>query len=106
MSQDDEKPKRVRKKRKAAETKVEEAQAPKEKVDESLPILPLRNAVLFPSALMPIVVGRPRTLRLIKHAEANGGIVGVLSQKDKETEDPGYAEFHDYGTAARILKIM
>ena len=44
---------------------------------ELLPVLPLRNAVLFPTALMPIVVGRPKTVRLLKHIEATGGMVGV-----------------------------
>ncbi len=71
-----------------------------------LPILPLRNAVLFPTALMPIVVGRPKTVRLLKHIEEQQGLIGVLPQKDKEVEDPQPEDFHGYGTAARIRKVM
>ena len=106
MSRDDEKPgsgKKAPKESKAAKNieTDEEMDGP-----ASLPILPLRNAVLFPSALMPIVVGRPKTLKLLKHAELHGGVVGVLTQIDREVEDPGWDDFYEYGTAARILKVM
>ncbi|MBR58887.1 MAG: endopeptidase La [Myxococcales bacterium] len=73
---------------------------------EELPLLPLRNAVLFPSALMPIVVGRPKTVELLQHVETHGGIIAVLTQRDKEVEEPTAEDFYEYGTAARILKVM
>ncbi len=74
---------------------------------ESLAILPLRNSVLFPASVVPVNVGRPRSVRLIE--EAFGGerpTIGVVAQKVAETEDPQFADLYQMGTVARILKVI
>ncbi len=74
---------------------------------EALPILPLRNSVLFPASVVPVNVGRPRSVRLIE--EAFGGerpTIGVVAQKLAETEDPQFADLYRMGTVARILKVI
>jgi len=74
---------------------------------ESLAILPLRNSVLFPASVVPVNVGRPRSVRLIE--EAFGGerpTIGVVAQKVAETEDPQFADLFQMGTVARILKVI
>ena len=74
---------------------------------EALPILPLRNSVLFPASVVPVNVGRPRSVRLIE--EAFGGerpTIGVVAQKLAETEDPQFADLYTMGTVARILKVI
>ncbi len=74
---------------------------------EALPILPLRNSVLFPASVVPVNVGRPRSVRLIE--EAFGGerpTIGVVAQKLAETEDPQFGELYKMGTVARILKVI
>ena len=74
---------------------------------ESLAILPLRNSVLFPASVVPVNVGRPRSVRLIE--EAFGGerpTIGVVAQKIAETEDPQFADLYQMGTVARILKVI
>ena len=59
-----------------------------EKVGEELPILPLRNMVLFPGVAMPVMIGRPKSMRLIKEAAHKKSLIGVVCQKDMNTEDP------------------
>ncbi|MET0342790.1 MAG: endopeptidase La [Polyangiales bacterium] len=74
---------------------------------EALPILPLRNSVLFPASVVPVNVGRPRSVRLIE--EAFGGerpTIGVVAQRQAETEDPQFADLYKMGTVARILKVI
>ena len=58
-----------------------------EKVGEELPILPLRNMVLFPGVAMPVMIGRPKSMRLIKEAAHKKSLIGVVCQKDMNTED-------------------
>jgi len=77
------------------------------KPPETLPILPLRNSVLFPASVVPVNVGRARSVRLIE--EAFGGdrpTIGVVAQKVAETEDPGFSDLYSVGTVARILKVI
>lgn len=73
-------------------------------LEQVLPVLPLRNSVLYPGALMPLAVGRPKTLRLLS-AVGTGGIIAIVSQKEKELDDPEADELYWTGTSARILRV-
>lgn len=75
-------------------------------VPDSLPILPLKNTVLFPGVVVPITVGRDRSLALVKEAYAGDKIIGVVTQKDEDVEEPGYDDLHKIGTVAQILKLI
>jgi len=77
-----------------------------EKVPDSLPILPLRNTVLFPGVVIPITVGRDKSIKLIKEHYKGERIVGVVAQKDPEVEDPAFDDLHKIGTVAYIIKIL
>ncbi|MCG8372663.1 MAG: endopeptidase La, partial [Balneolales bacterium] len=75
-------------------------------VPESLPILPLKNTVLFPGVVVPITVGRDRSLALVKDAYAGDKTIGVVTQKDIDVEEPNYDDLHKIGTVAQILKLI
>lgn len=77
-----------------------------ENVPEHLPILPLRNTVLFPGVVIPITVGRDKSIRLIKDVHAANKIVGVVSQRDSSIEDPSSGDLYDVGTVAQIVKMF
>jgi ATP-dependent Lon protease len=77
-----------------------------ENVPPILPILPLRNTVLFPGVVIPITVGRDKSIRLIKEFYKGERIIGVVSQKDGDIEDPGYDDLNKIGTVAYIIKIL
>ncbi|MEC9073356.1 MAG: LON peptidase substrate-binding domain-containing protein, partial [Myxococcota bacterium] len=74
-------------------------------LEATMPVLPLRNSVLYPGALMPLAVGRPKTLRLL-NAIGTHGVITIVSQRDKETDEPSVEDLYWVGTAARILKIL
>ena len=78
----------------------------KEKNPDSLPILPLRNTVLFPGVIIPITVTRERSVKLIKEAEKNNKIIGVVAQKDSKVELPKEDDLNRIGTVAQILKVL
>lgn len=73
---------------------------------DTLPILPLKNTVLFPGIVTPITIGRDKSIRAVQHAYDNGRFIGVLSQRDMKFEAPGPNDLHDIGTVARILKLL
>jgi ATP-dependent Lon protease len=75
-------------------------------IPESLPILPLKNTVLFPGVVVPITVGRDRSLTLVKEAYAGDKVIGVVTQIDEGIESPGYEDLHRVGTVAQILKLI
>src|SRR5512135_2853998 len=76
-------------------------------IPDVLPILPLRNSVLFPGAIIPIDVGRRKSVRLVEDAIAKERpVIGILTQKDARTEDPGAGDLYMVGCAARILKVI
>ena len=77
-----------------------------EEVPEELPVLPLRNAVLFPSVVIPITVGRDKSIRLIKEFYKKKQIIGVAAQKNSDVEDPTIDDLYKVGTVAQILKII
>lgn len=77
-----------------------------EQTPEVLPILPLRNTVLFPGVVIPITVGRDKSIKLIKDANKGNKIIGVVAQKDTSIEDPNYDQLNHVGTMALIIKVL
>jgi ATP-dependent Lon protease len=75
-------------------------------VPSILPLLPLRNSVLFPGVIIPITVGRKKTIKLIRDAYKGDKLVGAVAQKDMETDDPLLNDLHRIGTVAKIIKIL
>lgn len=73
---------------------------------ESLSILPLRNTVLFPGVVIPITVGRDKSIKLVKEAYKGDRIIGVVSQQNMAIEDPTFEQLHQVGTVAMIIKIL
>ena len=84
----------------------DEAKISKEDAPDVIPILPLRNTVLFPGVIIPITIGRDRSIRLIKDAEKGNKMIGVVAQKDFDTELPDKDDLHKVGTIANILKML
>ena len=82
-------------------SKLNEADIP-----EELPILALRNAVLFPNTVIPITIGREKSLRLVKEAYKANKIIGAVTQKDVKVEEPERKDLYDIGTLARIIKLI
>lgn len=75
-------------------------------IDETLPILPLRNMVLFPGVVMPVAVGRKSSLKLVKAAEKKNFHIGVVCQLAPETDNPGFDDLYHVGTVAKIVKVL
>ena len=75
-------------------------------VPEVLSILPLRDTVLFPQAVVPLAAGRETSVRLIEDAARGGRLIGVFGQRDPSVEDPQQGDLHRVGTAATILKVV
>jgi len=84
----------------------DEEQMNSEKIPEILSILPLRNTVLFPGVVIPITVGRDKSIRLIKEAYKSDKIIGVVAQKDSSVEDPQVEDLHQVGTVATIIRML
>ena len=87
-------------------TNEDEEQMNNEKVPEVLSLLPLRNTVLFPGVVIPITVGRDKSIKLIKDAYASDRIIGVVAQKDVSVEDPKLDDLKSIGTVAQILRML
>jgi ATP-dependent Lon protease len=75
-------------------------------IEEMIPILPLRNTVLFPGVVIPITVGRDKSIQAVKAAYAKDKLVGVLAQKDGNVEDPNPADLCSIGAVAKIIKMI
>jgi len=71
-----------------------------------LPILPLRNMVLYPGVLLPVTVARPKSLKLVRAANENDMLIGVCSQIDKKLEDPTIDQLYPMGTVAQVVRIL
>ncbi len=84
----------------------EEENEPEMVIDELLPILPLRNTVLFPGVVIPITVGRDKSIQAVKAAYAKDKLIGVVSQKDGNIEDPTPSDLCSIGTVAKIIKMI
>jgi len=77
-----------------------------ESLPESVPILPLRNTVLFPGVVIPITAGRDKSIQLIKEANKSDKTIGVVAQKNSAEENPGAKDVHELGTVAQILRVL
>ena len=78
----------------------------KEETPDVLPILPLRNTVLFPGVVIPITMGRDKSIKLIKDVYKGNKILGIVSQKDLSVEEPSISDLHTTGTVAHIMKML
>lgn len=87
-------------------SEAEEKELTESEIPDSLPILPLKNTVLFPGVVVPITVGRDRSLALVKKAYAGDKIIGVVTQKDENVEEPNADDLYHVGTLARIIKLI
>ena len=87
-------------------TPEDEEEMTNEELPTSLAILPLRNTVLFPGVVIPITAGRDKSIKLINDANAAGKVIGVVSQKNEEVEDPKHDDIHSIGTVAKILRVL
>ena len=87
-------------------TPEDEAKINNEALPETLPILPLRNTVLFPGVVIPITAGRDKSIKLINDANKGNKVIGVVSQKDENIEDPTAKDIFKTGTVARILRVL
>ena len=85
----------------AISTKVDEKDLP-----DALPILALRNAVIFPGTVFPVTVGREKSIRLVADAEAGNGWLGAVPQLDVSVEDPDEADLNRFGTLCKVLKTL
>lgn len=84
----------------------DEDQMDKEHTPEILPILPLRNTVLFPGVVIPITVGRDKSIRLVQEANKGNKTIGVVAQMDADIEEPGFDDIYKFGTQATIMKML
>ena len=73
---------------------------------KELPILPVRNLVLFPGVVSPILIGRESSMTLVKRAEKKGTLIGIVCQRDPEVENPDRDDLYDYGVFARVVKQL
>jgi ATP-dependent Lon protease len=87
-------------------TSEDEEEIAKEDIPQVLPILPLRNTVLFPGVVIPITAGRDKSIKLLNDAYNNKQVIGVVAQKDASVENPGINDIHTIGTVAKILRVL
>jgi len=87
-------------------TEEDEERLNAEAMPDALAVLPLRNTVLFPGVVIPITVGRDKSIKLIKEANDGNKIIGVVAQKDAKVEDPKIEDLNITGTVAKILRIF
>ena len=87
-------------------TPEDEEEILNEELPSSLPILPLKNTVLFPGVVIPITAGRDKSIKLINAANKGDKIIGVVAQKDETVENPKPEDINNIGVVARILKVL
>ena len=87
-------------------TSDDEEAISKESIPETLPILPLRNTVLFPGVVIPITATRDKSVKLIKNANSGDKLIGVVSQKDGSVSNPSQSDINNIGTVAKILRVL
>src|SRR6476620_3771269 len=75
-------------------------------IPDELPVIPLRNTVLFPGVVLPITVGRDKSIKAVQDAYKGDKLIGVLAQKDANVEDPQVADLCETGTVAKIVKLI
>ncbi|MBN2638781.1 MAG: endopeptidase La [Bacteroidales bacterium] len=84
----------------------DEEQMNAEEIPELLPILPVRNTVLFPGVVIPITAGRDKSIKLLRQAYQENRVIGVVAQKDPDVDEPTVDDMNKIGTVARIIKIL
>ena len=87
-------------------TSDDEEAISKESLPESLPILPLKNTVMFPGVVIPITASRDKSIKLIKDSNVKSKLIGVVSQKDSSIQNPGLNDIQSTGTVAKILRVL
>jgi len=87
-------------------TPEDEAEINKEDIPDVLPILPIRNTVLFPGVVVPITAGRDKSIKLIKDANKGDKTIGVVAQRNENIENPSSKDLYPIGTVAKILKVL
>lgn len=87
-------------------SKHDEDEISKMTVPDELPLLTIRNTVLFPGVVFPITVGRDKSIRLIREAAKKDKVVAVVSQRNPDVEDPGLSDLYEVGTLAHIIRTM
>jgi len=87
-------------------TPEDEEEINNESLPATLPILPLRNTVLFPGVVIPITAGRDKSIKLINDANKGSKVIGVVAQKDEQVENPNVKDINNTGTVARILRVL
>jgi ATP-dependent Lon protease len=87
-------------------TSDDEEAISKESLPKSLPILPLKNTVMFPGVVIPITASRDKSIKLIKESNTNSKLIGVVSQKDSTVQNPGLDDIQSTGTVAKILRVL
>ena len=75
-------------------------------IPDEMPVLALRNLVLFPGVVSPILIGREASMTLVQHAEKNNGLIGIFCQHDPEIEHPLQEDLYEYGVTARVMKLL
>src|SRR3989475_7261095 len=75
-------------------------------IPEELPILPVRDAVIFPNAVIPLTVGRESSVKLINDVQQGDGMLVVLTQRDKRVDSPGPPDLYDVGTVSMVHRVM
>ena len=87
-------------------TSDDEEAISKESLPETLPILPLKNTVMFPGVVIPITASRDKSIKLIKDSNTKDKLIGVVSQKDSKVQSPSLNDIHPSGTVAKILRVL
>ena len=87
-------------------TSEDEEEINREVLPDDLPILPLKNTVLFPGVVIPITAGRDKSIKLINDANNGNKTIGVVAQTNDEEEHPSYKDIHKVGVVARILRVL
>src|SRR5216110_3171077 len=84
----------------------EEIQQKIQTIPEELPILPVRDAVIFPNAVIPLTVGRESSVKLINDVQQSDGMLVVLTQRDKRVDSPAPGDLYDIGTVSVVHRVM
>jgi hypothetical protein len=87
-------------------TSDDEEEMNQEELPDILPILPLRNTVLFPGVVIPITAGRDKSIKLLNDAQKSDSLVGILAQRNADDEDPDPESLYSVGTLAKILRMF
>src|SRR6056300_1292518 len=87
-------------------TPEDEEEINREPLPDTLPILPLKNTVLFPGVVVPITAGRDKSIQLLNDANNGSKVIGVVAQKDENVENPTGEDIYHTGVVARILRVL